>query len=92
MLQDLVEWDTQVSEKYSIEKNIIAHIKEEFLKKYNPTWHYLVRYKFVVVRCIKPKISSISTRGMWSFFGKNLVNSMDYVQTPMIHPKTSSEV
>nr|XP_020747006.1 dynein light chain 1, cytoplasmic-like [Odocoileus virginianus texanus] len=38
MQQDSVECATQALEKYNIEKDIAAHIKE-FDKKYNPTWH-----------------------------------------------------
>uniref|UniRef100_A0A4W2DG34 Dynein light chain n=1 Tax=Bos indicus x Bos taurus TaxID=30522 RepID=A0A4W2DG34_BOBOX len=37
MQQDLVERATQALERYNIEKDIAAHIKE-FNKKYNPTW------------------------------------------------------
>nr|XP_035159192.1 dynein light chain 1, cytoplasmic-like [Callithrix jacchus] len=39
MQQDPVECATQALEKYNIEKDIAAHIKKEFDKKYNPTWH-----------------------------------------------------
>ncbi|XP_065772867.1 dynein light chain 1, cytoplasmic-like [Muntiacus reevesi] len=38
MQQDSVECATQALEKYNIEKDIAARIKE-FDKKYNPTWH-----------------------------------------------------
>ncbi|KAF3825534.1 hypothetical protein GH733_005516 [Mirounga leonina] len=37
MQQDSVECATQALEKYNIEKDIVAHIKKEFDKKYNPT-------------------------------------------------------
>ncbi|KAK7799914.1 hypothetical protein U0070_012005 [Myodes glareolus] len=33
-------------EKYNIEKDIAAHIKKEFDKKYNPTWHCIVGRNF----------------------------------------------
>ena len=36
MQQDSVECATQALEKYNIEKDIAAHIKKEFDKKYNP--------------------------------------------------------
>ena len=39
MQQDLVECATQALEKYNIEKDVATHIKEEFDKKHNPTWH-----------------------------------------------------
>ena len=36
--QDSVDCATQALEKYNIEEDIAAHIKE-FDKKYSPTWH-----------------------------------------------------
>ena len=45
MQQDLVECATQALERYNIEKDIAAHIKE-FNKKYNPTWHCIVGRNF----------------------------------------------
>uniref|UniRef100_A0A5F9D366 Dynein light chain n=1 Tax=Oryctolagus cuniculus TaxID=9986 RepID=A0A5F9D366_RABIT len=45
MQQDLVECATQALEKYNIEKNIAAHIKESD-KKYNPSWHCIVGRNF----------------------------------------------
>nr|XP_012302637.1 dynein light chain 1, cytoplasmic-like [Aotus nancymaae] len=45
MQQDLVECATQALEKY-IEKDIAAHIKKEFDKKYNPTWHCIMGRNF----------------------------------------------
>ena len=46
MQQDSVECATQALEKYKIEKDIAAHIKKEFDKKYNPTWHCIVGRNF----------------------------------------------
>nr|XP_027325799.2 dynein light chain 1, cytoplasmic isoform X2 [Anas platyrhynchos] len=46
MQQDAVECATQALEKYNIEKDIAAHIKKEFDKKYNPTWHCIVGRNF----------------------------------------------
>ncbi|XP_012583980.1 PREDICTED: dynein light chain 1, cytoplasmic-like [Condylura cristata] len=46
MQQDSVEFATQALEKYSVEKDIAAHIKKEFDKKYNSTWHCIVGRKF----------------------------------------------
>uniref|UniRef100_A0A8C6G163 Dynein light chain n=1 Tax=Moschus moschiferus TaxID=68415 RepID=A0A8C6G163_MOSMO len=40
MQQDLAECATQALEKYNIEKDTVAHIKKEFNKKHNPTWHF----------------------------------------------------
>ena len=39
--QDSVECATQALEKYNIEKDIVAHIKE-----YNPTWHCTMERNF----------------------------------------------
>ncbi|CAD7681131.1 unnamed protein product [Nyctereutes procyonoides] len=41
-----VDCATQALEKYNIEKDIAAHIKKEFDKKYNPTWHCIVGRNF----------------------------------------------
>uniref|UniRef100_A0A8C0TWM0 Dynein light chain n=2 Tax=Canis lupus familiaris TaxID=9615 RepID=A0A8C0TWM0_CANLF len=46
MQQDSVECATQALEKYNKEKDIAAHIKKEFDKKYNPTWHCIVGRNF----------------------------------------------
>ncbi|KAL6081856.1 hypothetical protein STEG23_033319, partial [Scotinomys teguina] len=46
MQRDSVECATQALEKYNIEKDIAAHIKKEFDKKYNPTWHCIVGRNF----------------------------------------------
>ncbi|KAM9249297.1 dynein light chain 1, cytoplasmic-like, partial [Dugong dugon] len=46
MQQNSLECATQALDKYNIEKGIEAHIKKEFDKKYNPTWHCTVRRNF----------------------------------------------
>uniref|UniRef100_A0A8C5YT96 Dynein light chain n=1 Tax=Marmota marmota marmota TaxID=9994 RepID=A0A8C5YT96_MARMA len=46
MQRDWVECTTQALEKYNIEKDTVAHIKKEFNKKYNPTWHCSVGRNF----------------------------------------------
>ena len=43
--QDSVECATQALEKYHIEKDTAARIKE-FNKKHNPTWHCIVGRNF----------------------------------------------
>ncbi|KAB0366511.1 hypothetical protein FD754_010667 [Muntiacus muntjak] len=45
MQQDSVECATQALEKYNIEEDIAAHIKESD-KKYSPTWHCIVGRNF----------------------------------------------
>lgn len=46
MQQDAVDCATQALDKFNIEKDIAAHIKKEFDKKYNPTWHCIVGRNF----------------------------------------------
>ena len=40
--QEAVDYATQALEKYNIEKDITAHVKKEFDKKYNPTRHAIL--------------------------------------------------
>ena len=46
MQRDSVECATQALERYNIEKDIAAHVKKDFDKKYNPTWHCIVGRNF----------------------------------------------
>ena len=46
MQQDAIECANQSMEKFNIEKDIAAHIKKEFDKKHNPTWHCIVGRNF----------------------------------------------
>jgi dynein light chain LC8-type len=46
MQMDAVEIATQALEKFSIEKDVAAHIKKEFDKQHNPTWHCVVGRNF----------------------------------------------
>ncbi|KAI8975259.1 dynein light chain 1, cytoplasmic [Mycotypha africana] len=46
MQQEAIECSTQALEKYNIEKDIAAHIKREFDRKYGPTWHCVVGRNF----------------------------------------------
>ncbi|XP_005377635.1 PREDICTED: dynein light chain 1, cytoplasmic-like [Chinchilla lanigera] len=46
MQQGLVECTAQMLERFNIEKDIVAYIKMEFDKKYNPTWHCIVGRNF----------------------------------------------
>ncbi|XP_053511363.1 dynein light chain 1, cytoplasmic-like [Artibeus jamaicensis] len=46
MRQHPVECATQTLEKYNTEKDIVAHIKNKFGKKYNPTWHCIMMRNF----------------------------------------------
>lgn len=41
-----VECAVEAREKYNVEKDIAAHIKKEFDKKYSPTWHCVVGRNF----------------------------------------------
>ncbi|KAA0193977.1 Cytoplasmic light-chain dynein [Fasciolopsis buskii] len=46
MQEDAVHTAAQAMDKYQIEKDIAAHIKKEFDRKYNPTWHCVVGKNF----------------------------------------------
>lgn len=46
MQRDAVDIASQALDKFNIEKDIAAHIKKEFDKKYNPTWHCVVGRNF----------------------------------------------
>ncbi|KFV87773.1 Dynein light chain 1, cytoplasmic [Struthio camelus australis] len=46
MQHDAVECAVHSLEEYNIEHEIAAHIKREFDKKYNPTWHCVVGRNF----------------------------------------------
>ncbi|CAO3619530.1 unnamed protein product [Cunninghamella echinulata] len=46
MQQEAIDVSTQALEKFNIEKDIAAHIKREFDKKYGPTWHCVVGRNF----------------------------------------------
>ncbi|KAF9896950.1 Dynein light chain 1, cytoplasmic [Lobosporangium transversale] len=44
--QEAVECAIRAFEKYTVEKDIAAHIKKEFDKKYGATWHCIVGRNF----------------------------------------------
>ena len=46
MQQDALEFTTQAMEKFNIETDIAAFVKEEFDRKYNPTWQCIVGRDF----------------------------------------------
>merc|ERR1711966_60438 len=46
MQQDSCDIATAALAKYGIEKDVAAHIKKDFDKKYNPTWHCIVGRNF----------------------------------------------
>jgi len=46
MQQESVEITTAALEKYSIEKDIAAHIKKEFDRRHGPTWHVVAGKNF----------------------------------------------
>lgn len=46
MQQDAIAIAEQALGMYTVEKDIAAHIKKEFDKKYNPTWHCIVGRNF----------------------------------------------
>jgi dynein light chain LC8-type len=44
--QDAIDCACKALALYNIEKDVAAHIKKEFDKKYNPTWHCIVGRNF----------------------------------------------
>ena len=46
MQQDAIDLAIYAIDKFSVEKDIAAHIKKEFDSKYNPTWHVIVGRNF----------------------------------------------
>merc|ERR1712071_538235 len=46
MQQDAIDVTEAAMASFNIEKDIAAHIKKEFDKKYNPTWHCIVGRNF----------------------------------------------
>ncbi|CAH8468026.1 unnamed protein product [Heterobilharzia americana] len=46
MQQHAIDCCTQALAKYTVEKDIAAHVKKEFDKMYNPTWHCIVGRNF----------------------------------------------
>ncbi|THD23301.1 Dynein light chain DLC [Fasciola hepatica] len=44
--QDAIAVTMEALELYDIEKNVAAHVKKVFDKKYGPTWHCVVGYQF----------------------------------------------
>ncbi|SBT48399.1 dynein light chain 1, putative [Plasmodium ovale wallikeri] len=43
---DAIDCANQALQKYNVEKDIAAHIKKEFDRKYDPTWHCVVGRNF----------------------------------------------
>ncbi|CRH02565.1 dynein light chain 1, putative [Plasmodium relictum] len=43
---DAIDCASQALQKYNVEKDIAAHIKKEFDRKYDPTWHCVVGRNF----------------------------------------------
>ncbi len=46
MQQDAVDCAKNAMDSFHVEKDIAAHIKKEFDKKHNPTWHCIVGRNF----------------------------------------------
>jgi dynein light chain LC8-type len=46
MQQETIDIATAALEKYNIEKDIAAHIKKEFDRRFQPTWHVVVGKNF----------------------------------------------
>lgn len=50
MQQEAVDVATTALSKYGIERDVAAHIKKEFDKKYHPTWHCIVGQSCIAQR------------------------------------------
>ena len=46
MQADAIELATQAMDRYTVEKDMAAHIKKEFDRKHTPTWHCIVGKNF----------------------------------------------
>ncbi|XP_023596487.1 dynein light chain 1, cytoplasmic-like [Trichechus manatus latirostris] len=46
MQEDAIECASQAQDRFSVEKDIAAHIKKEFDRKYGPIWHCVVGRNF----------------------------------------------
>lgn len=46
MEEDAIKFANQALDKFSLEKDIAAHIKQEFDKKHTPSWHCIVGKDF----------------------------------------------
>ncbi|VDP69984.1 unnamed protein product [Echinostoma caproni] len=46
MQEDAVQTAAYAIDKYQVEKDIAAHLKKEFDRRYNPTWHCIVGKNF----------------------------------------------
>ncbi|KAM9181203.1 dynein light chain 1, cytoplasmic-like [Dugong dugon] len=46
MQEDAIECASQAQDRFSVEKDIAAHIKKEFDRKYGPIWHCIVGRNF----------------------------------------------
>ena len=46
MQQAAVDCAQEAMQKFNLEKDIAAHVKKEFDKRYNPTWHCIVGRNF----------------------------------------------
>ena len=46
MQQEAIDISMNALDKYNVEKDIAAHIKKEFDKRFSPTWHVVVGKNF----------------------------------------------
>eukprot|EP00823_Brevimastigomonas_motovehiculus_P001848 TRINITY_DN1254_c0_g1_i1.p1 TRINITY_DN1254_c0_g1~~TRINITY_DN1254_c0_g1_i1.p1 ORF type:complete len:103 (+),score=13.11 TRINITY_DN1254_c0_g1_i1:36-344(+) len=46
MCQEAIDCAVSAMQKFSIEKDIAAHIKKDFDKRHHPTWHCIVGRNF----------------------------------------------
>jgi len=80
--QESVDITNAALEKYNVEKDIAAHIKKEFDRRYGATWHVVVGKNF----------GSYVTHGLSSFFTRVVGRRLIYcMQKPNISSTFTSD-
>ena len=78
MQQGAVDCAQEAMQKYNLEKDIAAHSKKEFDKRYNPTWHCIVgrnfgRYDITLVLFVLLFVSVLILCLFWHFLAMLLM-------------------
>lgn len=87
----MVERATQALEKYNREKGIVAHMKKELDKKYNPSWHCTMERNFGRYVTHETKHFIYFYLGLVAVLLSNLVKAWTVPTHPVIHPETRTE-
>lgn len=73
MQQDAIDIASQALEKFTLEKDIAAHIKREFDKKHGPMWHCVVGRHFGSYVTHGKSLKSLQTRLIASLETKHFI-------------------